>query len=41
MVDDDRVRVLLRPMDLAAFEGAVRWLAGSSSESWVTPPPND
>ena len=36
------VRVLLKPMDLAAFDGAVRWLAGSSGdESWVTPPPND
>ena len=34
------VRVLLKPMNLVAFEGAVRWLSASSDdESWVTPRP--
>ena len=34
------VRVLLKPMGLDAFEGAIRWLAGANdSTSWPTPPP--
>jgi len=34
------VRVLLKPMSLAAFELAVRWLAGADdSSSWPTPEP--
>ena len=34
------VRVLLKPMDLDAFQDAIRWLAGSDdSSSWPTPKP--
>ena len=35
------VRVLLKPMNLAAFQDAIRWLAGSDdSSSWPTPRPS-
>lgn len=34
------VRVLLKPMDLDAFQDAIRWLAGAAdSSSWPTPKP--
>jgi hypothetical protein len=34
------VRVLLKPMDLAAFQAALQWLAGASEgTSWPTPNP--
>ena len=34
------VRVLLKPMQLDAFENAVRWLAGATDDaSWPTAPP--
>lgn len=34
------VRVLLKPMDLQAFEDAIRWLAGATdSSSWPSPDP--
>jgi hypothetical protein len=34
------VRVLLKPMDLAAFQAALQWLAGASDgTSWPTPNP--
>ena len=34
------VRVLLKPMELDAFQDAIRWLAGSDdSSSWPTPKP--
>ena len=34
------VRVLLKPMNLDAFQDAIRWLAGADdSSSWVTPRP--
>ena len=36
----DHVRVLLKPMELEAFELAVRWLAGAEDDSsWRTPEP--
>jgi CheY-like chemotaxis protein len=35
------VRVLLKPIDLDAFESAIQWLAGASdSRSWPSPMPN-
>jgi len=34
------VRVLLKPMTLDAFQGAIRWLAGADDgRSWPTPRP--
>lgn len=34
------VRVLLKPMTLDAFQGAIRWLAGAEDNySWPTPKP--
>jgi len=34
------VRVLLKPMDLQAFEDAIRWLAGADdSSTWPSPKP--
>lgn len=34
------VRVLLKPMELDAFQDAIRWLAGADdSSSWPTPKP--
>jgi hypothetical protein len=35
-----RVRVLLKPMDLDAFQDAIRWLAGATDDSsWPSPNP--
>ena len=35
------VRVLLKPMELEAFEDAIRWLAGADDgSSWPTPRPS-